>query len=211
MLVYELYFVLSSTGDHKMTEIQNKNGTILGFSVTDIIRIVRGRKVILDSDLAQIYGVPTFRFNEAVKRNRRRFPGDFAFQLTREEFVNLISQNAISSSTHGGVRKPPWAFTEHGAVMAANILRGERAIQMSVFVVRAFIMMREQLLNREEMEKRLADIEKILMAHDVTLRDLYNKIRPLLLPPPDPPRKEIGFHVRESRGEYHTRPNTRRC
>lgn len=95
--------------------------------------------------------------------------------------------------------------------MAANILRGERAIQMSVFVVRAFIMMREQLLNREEMEKRLADIEKILMAHDVTLRDLYNKIRPLLLPPPDPPRKEIGFHVRESRGEYHTRPNTRRC
>jgi len=91
-----------------------------------MIITVRGQKVILDRDLATLYGVPTFRFNEAVKRNRARFPGDFAFRLTRQELADLISQNAISSSGHGGVRKLPWAFTEHGAVMAANVLRSER-------------------------------------------------------------------------------------
>lgn len=162
-----------------------------------MILTFRGQKVILDRDLAAIYGVPTFRFNEAVKRNRKRFPGDFAFQLTRQEFTHLKSQNAISSSGHGGVRKLPWVFTEHGAVMAANILRSERAIQMSMFVVRAFIKMREQLLNRTELEKRLSEIEKVLLSHDAALRDLYQKIKPLLLPPPDTPSRQIGFKLRE--------------
>lgn len=91
-----------------------------------LILTIRGQKIILDRDLAALYGVPTFRFNEAVKRNRRRFPDDFAFQLTRQELTDLISHIAISSPGHGGIRKLPWAFTEHGAVMAANILRSER-------------------------------------------------------------------------------------
>jgi len=166
------------------------------------ILTIRGQKVILDTDLAAIYGVPTYRFNEAVKRNRGRFPDDFMFQLTPDEHTGLISQIAMSKPGRGGRRTPPYAFTEHGAVMAANILRSDRAVHMSVFVVRAFIMMREQLLNRVGLEKRLADIEKALMGHDAALRDLYQKIRPLLLPPPDPPRKQIGFHVKETSARY---------
>ncbi len=169
------------------------------------ILTVRGQKVILDADLAVIYGVPTYRFNEAVKRNRGRFPDDFMFQLTADEHAGLISQIAMSKPGRGGRRTAPYAFTEHGAVMAANILRSDRAVQMSVFVVRAFIMMREQLLNRAELEKRLAEIEKSLMGHDAALRDLYQKIRPLLLPPPDPPRKQIGFHVKEASARYQIR------
>ena len=174
-------------------------------NVKSVIVNIRGRKVLFDRDLAALYGVPTSRFNEAVKRNRLRFPNDFAFQLTTRDVANLISQNAISSSGHGGSRKRPWVFTEHGAVMAANVLRSHRAVQMSVFVVRAFATMRHQLLSRVGMEKRLAEIEKGLILHDTALRDLYAKIRPLLLPPVDPPRKQIGFAVREARALYGAR------
>ncbi len=116
-----------------MTEKQERYSSQ---AVERVILTVRRQKVILDSALAALYGVSTSRLNEAVKRNRIRFPEDFAFLLTRQELTGLISQNAISSSGHGGVRKPPWAFTEHGVVMAANILRSERAVQMSVFGVR---------------------------------------------------------------------------
>jgi hypothetical protein len=161
--------------------------------VEKLIFTVRGQKVVLDRDLATLYGVPTFRFNEAVKRNRGRFPLDFAFQLTQEEFSDLISQNAISSSGHGGVRKLPWVFTEHGVVMAANILKSQKAIRMSVFVVRAFVSMRERLLATQTMEKRLGEIEKKLLLHDSSLRDLYERIRPLLLPPTERPKRRIGF------------------
>ncbi len=172
--------------------------------IEQAIHVIRGQKVILDRDLAALYGVPTFRFNEAVKRNRERFPPDFAFQLAPQEVARLISQIAISKPGRGGLRKPPWAFTEHGAVMAANVLRSPRAVQMSVFVVRAFVKMREQLLHRTEMEKQLAEIEKGLLSHDAALRDLYAKIRPLLLPPPESPKRPIGFHVKERRATYGT-------
>jgi hypothetical protein len=104
-----------------------------------------------------------------------------------------MSQNATSRSGHGGVRKLPWVFTEHGAVMAANILRSEKAMEMSVFVVRAFVKMREYLLSSEILSRRLAEIEKQLVVHDAALVELYDQIRPLLLPPPDPPAKPIGF------------------
>ncbi len=185
--------------------MSNKLEKYRSIDLEGVILTIRGQKVILDSSLARLYGVETYRFNEAVKRNRRRFPDDFAFQLAEGEFVNLISQNAISSSGHGGVRKLPWVFTEHGAVMAANILHSERAVQMSVFVVRAFVKMRQALLSRVEMEKRLDQIEKILLVHDDAVRDLYEKIRPLLLPPPDPPSKRIGFGVKERRARYAAR------
>jgi len=170
-------------------------------AIEGMILSVRGQKVILDRDLAAIYGVSTSRFNEAVKRNRVRFPHDFAFQLTRQELRRLISQNATSTSGHGGVRKLPWVFTEHGAIMAATVLKSPQAVQMSVFVVRAFIKMREQLLNRAELEKRLVEIEKVLLSHDAALRDVYQKIRPLLLPPPESPRRQIGFGVRKDDAE----------
>jgi len=177
------------------------------------IHVIRRQRVMLDSDLARLYGVPTHRLNEAVKRNADRFPVDFRFQLTREEYDNLISQIAISSSEdiarkadaasssqfvmssgYGGLRKMPWAFTEHGALMAATVLNSPRAVQMSLFVVRAFVQMREELKAHATVFKRLAEIDKKLVTHDVILRDVYEKLRPLLNPP-EIPRKEMGFHT----------------
>lgn len=163
--------------------------------VDGIIRTVRKQRVILDTDLAALYGVQTFRFNEAVKRNRSRFPEDFMFQLTKEEADALTSQFAMSKAGRGGRRTLPWAFTEHGALQAANILNSTRAVAMSVYVIRAFIRLREELAANTTLEKRLAVIEKTLVSHDVALRDVIQKIRPLLMPPPEPPRKRIGFHA----------------
>ena len=169
------------------------------------ILTIRGQRVILDADLAKLYGVSTSRFNEAVKRNNRRFPEDFAFQLESEEIAALMSQNAISKNPgRGGRRKLPWVFTEHGAVMAANVLNSPKAIEMSVFIVRAFVKMRESLSATRELARRLAEVEKQLLVHDTALIDLYEQIRPLLLPPSDPPKKQIGFHLREQPARYRT-------
>jgi hypothetical protein len=139
--------------------------------IDGMIRTVRSIRVILDSDLAKVYGVPTFRFNEAIKRNRHRFPPDFMFQLTREEFGSLrsqiamskrenSSQIAMSKTGRGGRRTLPYAFTEHGALQAANVLRSPRAVQMSVFVIRAFVKMRETLRAAPELARKLAALEK---------------------------------------------------
>jgi hypothetical protein len=173
---------------------------------------IRGHRVLLDADLARLYGVTTKRFNEAFQRNRRRFPDDFAFQLTPAEYDNLRSQFAISSSQafdslgtsrsqfatgsslHRNVSFRPWAFTEHGALMAANVLRSERAVQMSVFIVRAFIRLREQVAANTGVVVRLAEIDRKLLQHDVALLDLYQKLEPFLQPPADPPKRRIGFH-----------------
>jgi hypothetical protein len=172
------------------------------------ILTIRKQKVILDRDLAALYGVSTSRLNEAVKRNRRRFPDDFAFQVTREELTDLISQIAISSPGHGGIRKLAWAFTEHGAVMAANVLRSERAVQMSVFVVRAFVKMRDLLTGQRDLARKLAALEKTLTErldlHEQAISDIIQQIMSLLNPPPEPepPRKQIGFHARERLATY---------
>ena len=165
------------------------------------ILTVRGARVILDAELARIYGVETAALNRAIKRNSTRFPPDFIFQLSADEYDALRCQFGISKG-RGGRRYLPYAFTEHGAIMAATVLNSPEAVRMSVFVVRAFVKMREYLLNRAESEKRLADIEKTLLAHDTALRDVYQKIRPLLLPPSEPPRKQIGFQVKERRARY---------
>ncbi len=171
----------------------------------------RGQKVILDADLAALYGVPVKRLNEQVKRNISRFPEDFMFRLTAAELktesapAGNRSQFATGSSKHRDPRFPPYAFTEHGAIMAATVLNSPRAVEMSVFIVRAFVRMRQALLARNAIEKRLDVIEKTLLVHDSGLRDLYDKLRPLLLPPPDPPRKAIGFGVKERRAAYRTR------
>jgi hypothetical protein len=174
---------------------------------------VRNQKVILDADLAELYGVPTKVFNQTVKRNFDRFPKDFAFQLTAAEVVNLRSQFVTSSvqfvevqkdapnssqiamSSYGGRRYRPWAFTEHGAIMAAMILNSPEAVAMSVFVVRAFMQMREQLVANVAILKRLAEIDKTLLEHDSGLRTIWTKLQPLLAPPPEPPRRRIkGFN-----------------
>ena len=165
-------------------------------AVDALICTVRNQRVILDSDLAKLYDVPTFRFNEAVKRNADRFPPDFIFQLTKEEaeeWRRSRSQFAILKRGQN-IKYLPHAFTEHGALQAANILNSPNAVSMSVYVIRAFIRLREELASNSTLEKRLAVIEKTLVSHDSALRDVILKIRPLLLPPPDPPRKRIGFH-----------------
>lgn len=170
--------------------------------ISSLIRTIRGQKVILDSDLARVFGVPTFRFNEAVKRNRQRFPGDFLFQLTREEHSILISQIAISS-LHGGRRKLPYAFTENGAIMAANVLNSPEAVRMSVFVVRAFVKMRELLGGTKELARQLVSLEKKLTArldeHEMAIVDVLRRVMDILDPPPpptesEPPKRRIGFH-----------------
>jgi hypothetical protein len=174
-----------------------------------LILAIRDQRVVLDADLARVYGVTTKVFNQAFKRNKHRFPPDFAFQITGAELDNLRSQFVTSSSqsldsqrdrwsqvvarSHGGRRYLPWAFTEHGALMAANILRSERAVQMSVFVVRAFIRLREQVATNTAVVVRLEDIEKRLLRHDQELLDLYLKLQ-ALLEPPEPPKRAIGFH-----------------
>ncbi len=159
------------------------------------IHTVRGQRVVLDSDLAALYGVSTGRFNEAVKRNSKRFPEDFMFPLAPEEMLLLISQTAISKTEgRGGRRKPARVFTEHGALMAASVLNSARAISMSIYVIRAFVEIREKLAANAAILKRLAEIDNTLLIHDASLRDIYKKLLPLLTPPLSPPRKQIGFH-----------------
>ena len=166
------------------------------------IYTIRGVRVILDSDLAALYGVPTKRLNEQYRRNRKRFPEDFAFQLTAKEANSLRSQFATSSS-HGGRRYRPYAFTEHGALMAANILNSPRAVQMSIFVVRAFTKMREALRGTSELARRLAALEKKLTArldvHEAAIVQVLREVMQILNPPPPSPeriRRRIGFHHR---------------
>jgi len=187
-------------------------GTIMSEEVKELstVRIeslifnIRGRRVIVASDLALIYGVSTKRLNEQVKRNRERFPEDFMFQLKKEEAQNwqrLRSQFAtLKRGQH--IKYLPYAFTEYGAIMAANMLNSPKAIEMSVFVVRAFVRMREEISAHRALEKRLAEIENNLLTHDAALRDLYQKIRPLLLPAPRQPRKKIGFDLKEKQAKY---------
>jgi len=166
---------------------------------------IRGVRVILDSDLASLYGVPTKRLNEQLRRNRKRFPEDFAFQLTAEEAGSLRSQFATASPSPSSIRSQnataskrnvryrPWAFTEHGALQAANILNSANAVRMSVFVIRAFVKMREHLATNAAILKRLAEIDRSLLMHDSALRDIYQKLRALLAPPPEQDRPKIGF------------------
>lgn len=171
--------------------------------VHSLILTLRDQKVVLDADLALVYDVPTRVLNQALKRNLDRFPTDFAFQLTVEEGAAIRSQPVIASNrsqvvtaSKRNLRYRPWAFTEHGALMAANILNSSRAHEMSVYVIRAFVKVRAALSGSQELKRRLAEIEKTLMGHDAALRDLYQKLRPLLVPPPEPKRREIGFRAR---------------
>ena len=159
------------------------------------IHLIRKNHVVLDEDLARIYGVETRAFNQAFKRNAQRFPDDFAFQLDPAEWKALRSQIVTLEQGRGQHRKYcPWVFTEHGALMASTILNSDEAIAMSVYVIRAFVQMREQLMANAAILKRLAEIDKALLQHDRALREIYQKLLPLLQPPPNPPKPHIGFH-----------------
>jgi hypothetical protein len=171
-----------------------------------LIHTVRGHRVMLDSDLARIYGVPLKRLNEQVRRNVDRFPRDFAFQLEREEVAILKSQFATSSS-HGGRRTLPWVFTEHGALMLASVLNSPVAVAASVRVVRAFVAMREQLAAHRELSRQLHELEARVTGHDAAIQDLFEAIRRLIEPPLPEDRREIGFHMRETPPPYRVRPH----
>lgn len=154
---------------------------------------VRGRKIMLDEDLAQLYGVETRRLNEQVKRNSDRFPEDFVFQLTEEEWENLRSQNATSSSGHGGRRYPPFAFTEHGAVMLASVLNTPVAVEASIQVVRAFNRMRHFLSLQHQLAEKLDRLEDLVGEHDEKISLIFRAIRELMQPEEDQNKKRIGF------------------
>ena len=165
--------------------------------ITRSILVLRGRRVILARDLAAIYGVTTKRLNEQVKRNAKRFPEDFVFQLTDEESVPLRSQIATSTiSGRGGRRCRPNAFTEYGAIQAANVLSSPRAVEMGIYVVRAFVKLRELLASNKELARRLdaleARIEKKLAAHGEAITAMLSALRELMNPPA-PKRRPIGF------------------
>lgn len=177
---------------------------------------VRGHKVILDTDLARLYSVPVKRLNEQLRRNRGKFPADFAFKLNaagwaaqrsrmsasaaqpsdKESPASNWSQIATSSRLRRGAAYRPFVFTEHGALQAANILNSPRATAMSIYVIRAFVKMREQHTANQAILNRLAEIDQNLLVHDSALRDIYQKLLPLLSPPPEPKRREIGFHAK---------------
>lgn len=198
-----------------------------GLPLEERILTIRSEKVILDTDLAAIYGVTTKRLNEQLRRNREKFPPDFAFQLTPEEFAEIkisvaeaaenkkVTRNwsqIATSSTRRGATYRPWAFTEHGAIMAANILNSPQAVQMSVFVVRAFVKMRAAMSDRRDLAQKLADVEHELKSrldiHEAAIVDVLQRIMRILDPPADPPepeRPEIGFHIKEESPSYRIR------
>jgi len=168
-------------------------------TVVSRIYIVRNQRVMLDSDLAELYGVPTRVFNQAVKRNIDRFPADFMFQLTDTEHDSLRSR-IVTSNQRGGCRYLPYAFTEHGAIMAATILNSQRAIEMSVFIVRAFIQLRDLLSSHKQLSSSLDDLERKLASHDRDITMIVNAIRNLITPPSQK-KRQIGFAVDEEENE----------
>lgn len=160
--------------------------------IESLIQTVRGQRVMIDADLAGVYGVETRTLNQAVKRNADRFPKDFLFRLNAGEKSEVIT--ICDHLSHLKFSKSlPYAFTEHGAIMAATVLSSPQAVSMSIFVVRAFVRLREQIAANRTILKRLAEIDKTLIEHDTALVDLYEKLLPLLQPPPDQPNRRIGF------------------
>lgn len=165
--------------------------------IDSLILTIRGQKVLLDADLAELYGVPTKVLNQAIKRNAERFPPDFRFQLTREEAESVMSSRSQSVTLKRGqnIKYLPHVFTEHGAIMAATVLNSPEAVSMSVFIVRAFVQMREHILANSDVLKRLAEIDKNLLKHDRSLQVIWQELQPLLTPPPPTPRRQIGFQA----------------
>jgi len=170
--------------------------------VERLIYLARGEKVLLDSDLATLYGVSTGALNRAVRRNANRFPPDFMFQLTAEEADNLKCQFGTSSSGHGGRRRSlPYVFTEQGVAMLSSVLRSERAVQVNVAIMRAFVSLRRMFSANEALARKLAELEHRLEGHDQAIRSLFDAIRQLMAPPAKS-HNPIGFHVKEPRASY---------
>ena len=173
--------------------------------VSRTIIILRGQKVMLDSDLAELYGVPTKALVQAVKRNRERFPVDFMFRLDPQELALLRSQFVTSNEGRGGRRFLPYAFTEQGVAMLSSVLNSERAIRVNITIMRAFIKLREVVESNRELARKFAELETRVGNHDEQIAEIIEAIRQLIAPPSDGPKKEIGFHVKETSPRYRIR------
>src|SRR5246127_873777 len=177
-----------------------KTAMVVATKVDSKIFVLRGQRVILDRDLAELYGVEVRHLNQQAKRNARRFPPAFRFQLSAHELKLLRSQNVISSEGHGGARYLPYAFTEHGAIMAATVLNSERAVEMSVFVVLAFVRMRRAIAGNRNVLTKLGELERRLEGHDAEIHALMEAIRELMAPE-EPNRRRIGFETPADEGK----------
>ena len=176
--------------------------------VETLIHLVRGEKVLLDTDLARLYRVTTGNLNKAVKRNQHRFPPDFMLQLTDEEAAALIFQSGRSNQ-RGGRRHNPYAFTEQGVAMLSSVLRSDRAVQVNVAIMRAFVSLRRMLATNDNLSRKLAELERRLEGHDQGIKSLFDAIRELMTPP-DSPRREIGFHAIRKEAKDDSKPKSRR-
>jgi hypothetical protein len=171
--------------------------------IAQSIHLLRGQKVMLDSDLAALYGVTTGNLNKAVARNRDRFPSDFCFRLRREEATRLIFQIGRPNN-RGGRRNLPFVFTEQGVAMLSSVLGSPRAVKVNIAIMRAFVKLRETLDNNRELGQRFAELQQRVGKHDEEIAAIIDAIRQLMAPPLKP-RREIGFHVRETAPRYRTR------
>ena len=165
------------------------------------IYLIRGCKVMLDSDLAELYQVPTKVLNQAVRRNLGRFPADFMFQLNGEELENWRSQIVTSNIARGGRRYPPYAFTEHGVAMLSSVLTSKRAVELNILIIRAFVRLREYLTTHKDLARKLEDVERTQQEHGAHIQQIYDYIQRLLEPAPEHPKRRIGFASPKEREE----------
>ena len=175
-------------------------GLITSEKIQDMVHVVRGQRVMLDSDLARLYGVPTSRLNEQVARNRDRFPDDFAYQLTQQEFTSLISQNAISKTGRGGRRKLPWVFTEHGVAMLSSVLRSATAVRVNIEIMRAFVRLRRLMATPGELVEQLTRLADTVQLHDSQIKIIIQALN-RLMEQPEKPKRQMGFHVCSEGGD----------
>jgi hypothetical protein len=171
--------------------------------VAEVIRVIRGEKVLLDFDLAPLYGVTTGNLNKAMRRNRERFPSDFMFHLTAAEAESLIFQFGRAKG-RGGRRHRPYAFTEQGVAMLSSVLNSPRAVKVNIAIMRAFVKLRETLETNRELARKFSALEQRVGKHDEEIAAIIEAIRQLMAPP-EKPKREIGFHVREKAPRYRTR------
>jgi len=173
------------------------------------IFMIRGEKVLLDRHLAELYGVETKVLKQAVRRNIRRFPSDFMFELTKEEFKNWRSQFVTSKSDRTGLRYSPMAFTEQGVAMLSSVLRSDRAIEVNIAIMRAFVRLREMVSTHKKLEAKLSELEHKIESHDENIETIFEAIRQLMTPP-EKPRRKIGFDIKEPQANYGKRVNRKK-
>ena len=177
-----------------MAKVRKEPGAITPLVIESRIHLIRGQRVMLDSDLAELYGVSTHRVNEQVSRNAKRFPTDFAYQLTREEFAALISQIAISKVGRGGRRKLPWMFTEHGVAMLSSVLNSPRAVEVNIEIIRSFVRLRKLLATPGEILTIVKELAETVALHDGQIKQIAGVLHQMFAPPPPKTHdRKLGF------------------